>query len=263
MQHFHFWYVIYIKKKMLMNLNCALLHTDAKMLEKLESFVKNIPFLTLCGSYTDPLPALKEYYASKVDVYVVGISPEEEGEIGGMDFCRLLSSYTRVIFVADTESYAAACFRLDALDYLVGDFGFSVFFQAASKAMRWFTLKEGNASQSAQAVDCGEKVIYLRSDSRIVRLRLEDICYIESCGDYVKVYCRDEPRPFMSLCTLKAMEERLPEADFVRVHRSYIVRKRAMDSIDSNTIYVGSKEIPIGDAYRDRLKASLSRLMLL
>ena len=56
-----------------MNLNCALLHADAKMLEKLQGFVGNIPFLTLCGSYADPLAALKEYYASKVDVYVVGL----------------------------------------------------------------------------------------------------------------------------------------------------------------------------------------------
>ena len=78
-----------------MDLNCALLHTDAQMLEKLQGFIGNIPFLILCGSYTDPLAALKEYYVSKVDVYVVGLSATSTGEIGGMDFCRLLSSYTR------------------------------------------------------------------------------------------------------------------------------------------------------------------------
>ena len=249
-----------------MNLNCALLHADAKMLEKLQGFVGNIPFLTLCGSYADPLAALKEYYASKVDVYVVGLSSTPKGEIGGMDFCRLLSSYTRVIFVADTDRYAADCFRLDALDYLVGDVGFSTFFQAASKAMRWFTLKEGSASSSSDRgdeADAPGKIIYLRSDSRILRLYLEDISYIESCGDYVKVYCRDEPRPFMSLCTMKCMEERLPGADFIRIHRSFIVRRRAMDAIGSGTVSVGDREIPIGDAYRDRLKACLSGLTIL
>lgn len=88
----------------------------------------------------------RKYYVSKVDVYVVGLSATSTGEIGGMDFCRLLSSYTRVIFVADTERFAADCFRLDALDYLTGDFSFSTFFQAANKAMRWFTLKEGNVA---------------------------------------------------------------------------------------------------------------------
>ena len=170
-----------------MNLNCALLHTDAEILEKLQGFVRNIPFLTLCGSYTDPLAALKDYYVSKVDVYVVGLSSAPTGEISGMDFCRLLSSHTRVIFVADTERYAADCFRLDALDYLTGDFGFSTFFQAANKAMRWFTLKAGKATPSGTSHEAEEeRVIYLRSDSRILRLHLEEINYIESCGDYVR-----------------------------------------------------------------------------
>lgn len=248
-----------------MNLNCALLHTDAQMLEKLQGFIGNIPFLILCGSYTDPLAALKEYYVSKVDVYVVGLSATSTGEIGGMDFCRLLSSYTRVIFVADTERFAADCFRLDALDYLTGDFSFSTFFQAANKAMRWFTLKEGNVAPAClgHEANAPEKVIYLRSDNRILRLRLDEINYIESCGDYVKIYCRNEPRPYMSLCTMKCMEERLPKTDFVRIHRSYIVRKRAMDAIASNTVSIDSREIPIGDAYRDRLKACLAGLTIL
>ena len=182
-----------------------------------------------------------------------------------MDFCRLLSSYTRVIFVADTERFAADCFRLDALDYLTGDFSFSTFFQAANKAMRWFTLKEGNVAPAClgHEANAPEKVIYLRSDNRILRLRLDEINYIESSGDYVKIYCRNEPRPYMSLCTMKCMEERLPETDFVRIHRSYIVRKRAMDVIASNTVCIDSREIPIGDAYRDRLKACLAGLTIL
>ena len=248
-----------------MNLSCALLHTDAKMLEKLQGFVENVPFLTLCGSHGDPLAALKEYYVSKVDVYIVGLFPAAEGGIGGMDFCRLLSSHTRVIVVAATDEYAAACYRLDVLDYLVGDFGFSIFFQAASKALRWFTLKEGHAVPSYQEnrTDQVLKVIYLRSDSRILRLQVEDIRYIESCGDYVKVYCRDEPRPFMSLCTMKSMEEKLAGADFIRIHRSFLVRRQAMDVIGANTVSVGTKELPIGDAYRERLKACLSGLTLL
>lgn len=106
-------------------------------------------------------------------------------------------------------------------------------------------------------------MIYLRSDNRILRLRLDEINYIESCGDYVKIYCRNEPRPYMSLCTMKCMEERLPETDFVRIHRSYIVRKRAMDVIASNTVSIDFREIPIGDAYRDRLKACLTGLTIL
>ena len=248
-----------------MNLNCAILHADPAMVEKLQDFVGKVPFLTLCGTYTEPVSALKDYYVTKVEVYIVGLSPVAPGEIGGMDFCRLLSAYTRIIFVADTDRYAAACFRVDALDYLVGDFGLPVFFQAASKAMRWFTSKDdGMAPVKLDGQpDLPPKVIYLRSDSRILRLDLDDICYIESCGDYVKIHCRSESRPLMSLCTMKYMEENLPAGDFVRVHRSYIVRLWTLDSIGNSTVCIGSKEIPIGDAYRDRLKACLARLAVL
>ncbi len=84
-------------------------------------------FSLLHGKYGNPLEALKDYYETKVEVYFVGIYPVEEGEINGIDFCRLLSSSTRVIFITDTDRYAAECFRLDALDYLMDGLNFSTF----------------------------------------------------------------------------------------------------------------------------------------
>lgn len=102
-----------------MNLNCAILHADPEIAGRLEEYIGKVPFLSLHGKYGNPLEALKDYYETKVEVYFVGIYPVEEGEINGMDFCRLLSSSTRVIFITDTDRYAAECFRLDALDYLM------------------------------------------------------------------------------------------------------------------------------------------------
>lgn len=104
----------------------------------MEEYIGKVPFLSLRGTYDNPLEALKDYYEVKVEVYFIGICAAEEGGIGGMDFSRMLSLPTRVIFVADTDRYAAECFRLDALDYLTGCFDFSVFFQSVSKAARWF-----------------------------------------------------------------------------------------------------------------------------
>ena len=106
--------VILIYNKRVMELTCALLHPDARMVEKLQEWMKDMPFLRLCGCYTDTLEALRAYCVSRVDVYVIGIVPVSAGEVGGMDFCRMLSPHTRVIFIADREGYAAECFRLDA-----------------------------------------------------------------------------------------------------------------------------------------------------
>ena len=77
-----------------MNLNCAILHADPEIAGRLEEYIDKVPFLSLHGKYGNPLEALKDYYETKVEVYFIGIYPVEEGEINGMDFCRLLSSST-------------------------------------------------------------------------------------------------------------------------------------------------------------------------
>lgn len=249
-----------------MNLNCAILHADCAMVRVLEEFVGKVPFLTLCGTYNNPLEALKDYYENKVEVYFVGICATEEGAIGGMDFCRMLSLPTRVIFVADTAGYAAECFRLDALDYLTGPFDFSVFFQSVSKAARWFSL-QAPAAQSEQKepapAACSSREIYIRADSRILRLELEHIAYVEALGDYVKIYFRGASRSILSLCSLKCMEERFPAGEFIRVHRSFIVRKSCIDTIGRNSVMVGAKEIPIGNAYREQVRRYVAQLSVL
>ena len=216
-----------------MNLNCAILHADGEVVRRLEEYIGKVPFLSLRGTYDNPLEALKEYYEVKVEVYFIGIC-------------------------------AAECFRLDALDYLTGCFDFSVFFQSVSKAARWFTLQsEPSAGSGKKPVTDAPQVLYVRSDSRIVRLTFKEIRYIEALGDYVKIYTQTDARAIMSLCSMKCMEERLPEGEFIRVHRSFIVRKSYIDTIGSNTVVVGGKEIPIGNAYREQVKRYVARLSVL
>ena len=128
----------------MMNLTCAILHADQQVSEQLEVFIAKTPFLSLCGKYSNPIEALKGYYDNKVHLYFVGIGQEEMEGINGMEFSKLLSPFTRVIFIADTPRYAAECFRLDALDYLISEINFPIFFEAVNKASRWFSLKGEN-----------------------------------------------------------------------------------------------------------------------
>lgn len=127
-------------------------------------------------------------------------------------------------FITDTDRYAAECFRLDALDYLMDGLNFSTFFQSVSKAARWFSLQDAGTSDSKhrQGPEEVPKVIYMRCDNRIMRLDLERINYIEGMGDYVKIFCKDAPKPILSLCSMKYMEEKLPADEFIRVHRSLL-----------------------------------------
>ena len=102
-----------------------------------------------------------------------------------------------------------------------------------------------------------------RADSRIIRLELKDIAYVEALGDYVKIYCRGESRSILSLCSLKCMEERFPADEFIRVHRSFIVRKSCIDTIGRNSVMVGEKEIPIGNAYREQVRRYVAQLSVI
>ena len=248
-----------------MNLNCAILHADPEIAGRLEEYIDMVPFLSLLGKYGNPLEALKDYYETKVEVYFVGIFPVEEGESNGMEFCRRLSAATRVIFITDTDKYAAECFRLDALDYLMDGLNFSTFFQSVSKAARWFSLQDAGTSDSKhrQGPEEAPKVIYMRCDNRIMRLDLERINYIEGLGDYVKIFCKGASKPVLSLCSMKYMEEKLPADEFIRVHRSFIVRMDCISAIGRSTLLIEQKDVPIGDAYRERVKGYVSRLAVL
>lgn len=250
-----------------MKLNCAILHPNHETAARMAGYIEKIPFLCCCEIYTDALTALTAYHRQKVELYWVGICPVGEDEIDGREFSRLLDAYTRVVFVADTGRYAAECFRLDALDYLTVDAEFSLFYQAASKAARWFAVREeARSAREVLVADNGKKLsgfINIRVNNRILRLELDSIDYIESCGDYVKIYYRGGARPLLSLCSMKYMEERLPADKFIRIHRSYMVRCAAIKVIDNETVTVGQKELPVGVSYRKRLRDYVSGLRVL
>lgn len=246
----------------MMNLTCAILHSNPLMSECLEAFIMKTPVLSLCGKYAHSVEALKGYYEHQVQLYFIEIKQEEVEGVSGMEFCRLLSPSTRVVFVADTPQYAADCFRLDALDYLVGEITFLTFFESVNKASRWFRLKEQAKVESTLITTKTEatwpEAIYMKSNSRIVRVDLSQISYIEGLGDYVKIYCKDELRPILSLCSMKYMEEKLPSDDFIRVHRSFIIRKDGIRTIENHKIILEKKSIPIGEVYRKKLKSYIS-----
>ncbi len=249
-----------------MILNCAVLHSDPEVSVKLLSYIDKVPFLTLCGSYSDPLKALREYYVTKVDLYFVGIYPVKEGDIGGMDFCRLLSPATRVVFIASSGKYASDCFRLDALDYLSDNVTLPVFFQSVNKAARWFSLLQ-HGTLTTSSTTGGESedanMFYLKVENRIVRLSLDSIDYIESFGDYIKVYSEGEPKPLLSLCSMKYVERKLPGDKFIRIHRSYLVRMACVSAIGRDALTIGQHDLPIGEAYRERVKAYLAGMVIL
>lgn len=247
-------------------LTCGILHSDAQLIGRLTEYVGKMPFLSLVAVHTHPLEAFNDYLKKRVDLYFVELNAKSKADdIDGIEFCRLLSAETRVVFMAQDERYAARCFQLDALDYLT-ELNASTFFLTMNKAVRWFSRPDSACPRRA-VISCPDaqdvSIIHVRSENRIVRLRLNSLLYVEGMGDYTKIYTRDTGKPVLTLSSMKLMETRLPGEAFIRIHHSFIVNMKQVDYIERSEVVVAGKRLPVGDAYRNRLKQWVEKLMVI
>lgn len=227
-----------------MILNCWIVDDEPLALSLLESYVQKTSFLKLTGKYSNALSAMKHLAGEKVDLLFLDI---QMPEVNGMEFARIISDHTRIIFTTAFSEYALEGYKVSALDYLLKPFSFADFLTAAKKALNWFEMTDKKPVAEAIQKDSG---IFVKSDYKLLHVLYDDILYIEGLKDYVKIYTVSQPKPILSLISLKALEEDLPSDRFMRVHRSYIIHKNKISSINKRRITIGEKQIPMGDTYR-------------
>ena len=180
-------------------------------------------------------------------------------DLTGIEFTRAMNKGPKVVFTTAYEKYALEGFRLEVVDYLLKPFSYEEFFTAAQKALRLIQLE--NKHETTQ-VEANNEFLFLKSEYKIRRINFNDILYIEGLKDYVKVYTRNDPKPILSLTSLKQLEGKLPEAKFMRVHRSFIVNLEKIDTIERSRIIFGKAYIPVGDQYKDKFQEFLNRNFL-
>ena len=236
-----------------MILRCALVDDEPLALSLLESYVRKTDSLELCGSYSSAIQAMKSLPEHPVDLLFLDI---QMPELNGLEFSRMVSDNTRIIFTTAFEQYAIDGFRVNALDYLLKPISYNDFIEAVNKALQWFELrKKAETPDSVQtSLPTDSNHIYVKSDYKIVQIELDKILYIEGLKDYIKIYTEDNPRPILSLTSMKTMEEKLPSNRFIRVHRSYIVQKQKIKIIDKGRIVFGKEYIPVSDSYKQELQ---------
>lgn len=249
-----------------MILNCCIIDDEPLALDLLESYVKKTPFLNLKGKYLGALQAMKELPTNEVDLIFLDI---QMPGLNGLEFSRMTSNNTRIIFTTAFNQYALDSYKVNALDYLMKPISYVDFLHAANKALQWFemlhrpasatsTIAISTASQAAPEIDS----IYVKSDYKLLQIKINRILYIEGLKDYVKIYTEDDSKPILSLMSMKSMETLLPEQHFLRVHRSFIVQKDKIKVIDRNRIVFGKTYIPISDSYKKEFQAFLSKRSL-
>ena len=163
------------------------------------------------------------------------------------------------MFTTAYAKYALEGFKVDAVDYLLKPFSYEEFLTAARKAEKLIKLEQ-NAQN--EVVEANNEFLFLKSDYKIRRINFNDIRFIEGLKDYVKVYLQNEEKPVMSLSSLKALEGKLPETKFMRVHRSFIVNLDKIETIERGRIVFGKTYIQVSDQYKDKFQEFLDRNFL-
>ena len=226
-----------------MILNCAIIDDEPLAVDLLVSYVQKIPFLNLVGKYHNAASAIAGLTTQPVHLVFLDI---QMPEIDGMKLSQLLPQNTRVVFTTAFQQYALDSYRLNALDYLLKPISFQEFLQASNKALQWFSLVEQTAAGSAEQPSS----IFVKSEYKLLQIKLDTIRYVEGLKDYVKIHTTESPHPILSLMNMKTMKQILPASQFIRVHRSFIVAKDKIREIDRNRIVFDNVYIPIGDSYK-------------
>ena len=231
-----------------MNLKCAIVDDEPLALDLLESYVNKTPFLELAGKYSSAVQAMKELPDRHVDLLYLDI---QMPELNGLEFSRMVSPATRVVFTTAFDQYAIDGYKVNALDYLLKPISYADFLQAANKAQKWFELLQQPQDELQS--------IFVKSGYKLVQIELKNILYVEGLKDYIKIYEENSPKPILSLMSMKAMEDLLPASRFMRVHRSYIVQKEKIRVVDRGRIVFGKTYIPISDSYKQAFQDYLNQ----
>jgi len=233
-------------------LRCIAIDDEPLALRQLTSYIAKIPYLELAATCNNALEAQQLLAETHVDLIFADINMPD---LSGVDFVRSLTSRPMVIFTTAYSEYAVEGFKLDAVDYLLKPFSFADFSRSAAKANSLYELihaqRSAQSQPPAEAEPKGREYLSIKADYKVSLVKISDIVYMESEGEYVRIHLCDGSA-ITTLFRLKNMETALPAETFMRVHRSYIVNLKRIKSYVKGRIYLDDTEyIPIGENYKE------------
>lgn len=225
---------------------CIIVDDEPPAQRVIERFLNDIPSVELvakCNSAFEANEVLKKY---NVDIMFLDINMPK---MIGLTFLKTLSKKPAVIITTAFREYALEGYELDVVDYLKKPFSFERFYKALNKAID--SLNKSNTVESfiaAAETSTVREFIFIKEEKATYKVNTNDIYFIESVGDYNKIYTKD--KVYLTYQTLKKLQELLPQDKFPRIHKSYIIALNKIDKIVANYVKILNNEIPIGHTYR-------------
>jgi len=225
-----------------MQIKCIAIDDEPLALNLIKEYVSKFPCLKLLQTFDDAIAGIEFLKNNSVDLLFIDINMPD---ITGIDLVRSLPEKPMTIFTTAYKKFAIDGFELDAVDYLLKPIAFDRFERAINKVINQYQFL---ASQKT----IKEEPLFVRSEYHLVKIDLNEIEYIESVEDYLKIH-RTSGRPIMTLMTLKAILEKLPAKQFKRIHRSYVVPLSKVRSVVNRKVKLTNTELPVSDSYIDSL----------
>lgn len=227
-------------------IKCLIVDDEPMARDIIRRYIEKVPALQLAGECGNAIDAMIFLHNESVDLIFLDIRMPH---LTGTDFVKSLRNIPKVIFTTAYKEYALEGFELDVIDYLLKPIRFDRFLRAVSKA---FPQKKEELTGNTSAVVMHDNknssgFIYLKSDRKMIKVMLDDILYIESARDYLKVFTQSNS--IVTRQTISSIEAMLSDNEFIRIHRSYIVSIKKIDSFTHETVEIGKKELPIGKFY--------------
>jgi two-component system response regulator LytT len=248
-----------------MTLNCIVVDDEPIALDLIASYVVQTPFLKLVDKCSSALAALKAINDHpEIQLIFLDI---RMADLSGIELARIVEQSAkkknlRIIFTTAYDQYALEGYKVAALDYLLKPFNYVDFFKAANKGLDYFEAisHTQNLHQPGPvAPPTPKQFIYFKVEYQLVKVDIDHILYIEGLKDYVKVFLGDEPKPMLSLTSLKALEEKLPPDRFSRLHRSFIVSLDHVKAVTKNSVQIGATTIPVTEQYKETFQKFLDK----
>ncbi len=218
---------------------------EPKALEVVQLHAAKVPFLDLENSFTNAFNAIQHLQTHKIDLIFLDIKMPD---ISGIEFMSCLPKPPMVVFTTAYSDYAVQGFELDAVDYLLKPFSLARFTRSCNKALAILSVRNDDV----------EKFIFLKTGYEEEKVMLKEILYVEAEGNYVSVVLSG--KKLLSRQSMTEVSIQLPETEFIRIHRSFVIALDKIEKIGRQEIVIGGKSIPIGASYDEKLMEIRTRI---
>lgn len=225
------------------NISCIIVEDEPPAIKVLKNYAGKVAELDIIGIYQNPLEALHVLRQTEVDLLFLDINLPD---LSGIELLKSLKNPPKVIFTTAYSEFALEGFELQITDFLLKPYSFDRFVKAIHKVLQEIETEKKLQEWSA---DKEADVLVIKADRKIYRLPFEDILHLQAYGDYVKI--QTTGKQLVPKETLNNLEKLLPEDQFIRIHRSYIIALNKVEYVEGNLVHIGERNIPVGKSFRE------------